>query len=163
MSIVHAVRGRRKVLAAIQCVTIQTSSGRGRLLTAVQFLSILHTSVGRRRLFIIKHTFTAADIGAIKIIHHAMFEGTKIGEAAHPGPRLLSLGPRSQVSRLARRSRGGTTSDTQDSKVERSEHGLKMLHLTLRGYLPHIAETTAFLRGMAEKPFLVSLNETRLE
>ena len=37
-----------------------------------------------------------------------------------------------------------------------------MLHLNLRGYLSHIAETTALLRGMEVKPFLVSLNETFL-
>ena len=37
-----------------------------------------------------------------------------------------------------------------------------MLHLNLRGYLSHIAETTALLRAMEKKPFLVCLNETFL-
>ena len=37
-----------------------------------------------------------------------------------------------------------------------------MLHMNLRGYLSHIAEVTALLRGMASKPFLVTLNETFL-
>ena len=37
-----------------------------------------------------------------------------------------------------------------------------MLHLNLRGYLSHIAETTALLRGMKENLFLVTLNETFL-
>ena len=37
-----------------------------------------------------------------------------------------------------------------------------MPHLNLRGYLSHIAETTALLRGMDEKQFLVSLNDTFL-
>ena len=39
---------------------------------------------------------------------------------------------------------------------------MKMLHLNLRCYLSHIAETTALLRGMDEKPFLVALNDTFL-
>ena len=39
---------------------------------------------------------------------------------------------------------------------------MTMLHLNLRGYLSHIAETTALLRSMDEKPFLVALNETFL-
>ena len=39
---------------------------------------------------------------------------------------------------------------------------MTMLHLNLRGYLFHIAETTALLRSMDEKPFLVALNETFL-
>ena len=37
-----------------------------------------------------------------------------------------------------------------------------MLHINLRGYVSHIAEVTALLRGMVNKPFLVTLNETFL-
>ena len=37
-----------------------------------------------------------------------------------------------------------------------------MLHLNLRGYLSHIAEVTALIRGMSAKLFLVTLNETFL-
>ena len=37
---------------------------------------------------------------------------------------------------------------------------MTMLHLNLRCDLSHIAETTALLRSMDEKPFLVALNET---
>ena len=37
-----------------------------------------------------------------------------------------------------------------------------MLHLNMRGYLSHIAETTALLRSMDQKPFIVSMNETFL-
>ena len=34
-----------------------------------------------------------------------------------------------------------------------------MLHINLRGYVSHIAEVTALLRGIVNKPFLVTLNE----
>ena len=50
----------------------------------------------------------------------------------------------------------------QESIIESCEPGLKMLHFHMRGYLSHIAETTALLRGMKEKPVLVTLNETFL-
>ena len=43
-----------------------------------------------------------------------------------------------------------------------SEKHLSMLHINLRGYLLHIAEVTAMLRGMVDKPFLVTMNETCL-
>ena len=86
----------------------------------------------------------------------------RIGEAAHPGPRLRRRGPRSLYSRTVRRNREGPANAIPESKVEGCETGLKMLHLNLRGYLSYIAETTALLRGMEEKPFLASLNETFL-
>ena len=37
-----------------------------------------------------------------------------------------------------------------------------MLHLNLRGYLPHIAEVTSLISELPMKPFLVSLTETFL-
>ena len=37
---------------------------------------------------------------------------------------------------------------------------MKMLLVNLRGYLFHIAETTALLRGLIDKPFLASLKQT---
>ena len=39
---------------------------------------------------------------------------------------------------------------------------MKMLLVNLRGYLFHIAETTALLRGLIDKPFLASLKQTFL-
>ena len=42
------------------------------------------------------------------------------------------------------------------------EKYLSMLHINLRGYVSHIAEVTALLRGMVNKQFLVTLNETFL-
>ena len=86
----------------------------------------------------------------------------RICEAAHPGPRLRRRGPRSLYSRTVRRNHEGPANEIPESKIEGCETGLKMLHLNLRGYLSHIAETTALLRSMEEKPFLVSLNETFL-
>ena len=101
-------------------------------------------------------------IVAIRLIHYFIFAGVRIGEAALPGPRLRRRGPRSLESRAARRNREGPASVIQESQVENCENGLLMLHLNLRGYLSHIAETTAILRGMEQKPFLVTLNETFL-
>ena len=57
---------------------------------------------------------------------------------------------------------GGQPVTLKKETVERSELGLKMLHLNLRGYISYIAETIALLRAMEEKPFLVYLNETFL-
>ena len=42
------------------------------------------------------------------------------------------------------------------------EKYLSMLHINLRGYVTHIAEVTALIRGIVNKPFLVTLNETFL-
>lgn len=123
--------------------------------TARQFFTLLQMC-RRRRLILAKQMV------AIRIIHHVIFEGTRIGEAAHPGPRLRRRGPHSSDSRTARRSRGGQTCEALEINGESSEKGKKMLLLNLRSYLSHIAETTALLRGMDEKPFLVSLNETFL-
>ena len=36
------------------------------------------------------------DAGAIKIIHYSFFESMRIGEASHPGPRLLRRGEASR-------------------------------------------------------------------
>ena len=119
---------------------------------------ILHTFLERRGVIPGIQIYTTADIGAIKIIHHLIFEGMRIGEAAHPGPRLRRRGPRSLESHAARRNREGPASVIQESQVDNCENGLLMLHLNLRGYLSHIAETTAMLRGMEQKPFLVTLN-----
>ena len=65
-------------------------------------------------------------------------------------------------SRAGQRNREGPASVIQESQVANCENGMLMLHLNLRGYLSHIAETTAILRGMEQKPFLVTLNETFL-
>ena len=91
-----------------------------------------------------------------------IFAGIIIGEAAHPGPRLRRRGPRSADARLARRSRRGSASDTVESTLESCENGLQMLHLNMRSYLSHIAETTALLRSIDQKPFIVPMNETFL-
>ena len=77
----------RRVLIAIQLFAIlHTSSWRRRLHTEPQFFTILHTSLKRRRLIQGTQLFTTADIGAIRLIHHMIFAGIRIGEAAHPGP-----------------------------------------------------------------------------
>ena len=90
----------------------------------------------------------------------------RIGEAAHPGPRLRRRGPRSWDSRAGRRRRGEESSSlalvTFESLQECRETCLEMLHLNLRGYISHIAEVTALLREMRRKPFIVTLNETFL-
>ena len=104
----------------------------------------------------------AKQIVATRIIHHVIFEGMRIGEAANPGPRLRRRGPRSSDSRTAQRSSGGQACECLEVNGESSEKGMTMLHLNLRGYLSHIAETTALLRSMEEKLFLVALNETFL-
>ena len=88
--------------------------------------------------------------------------GIIIGEVAHLGPRLRRRGPRSADARLARRSRRGSASDIVESTLESCENGLQMLHLNMRCYLSHIAETTAFLRSIDQKPFIVSMAETFL-
>ena len=107
--------------------------------------------------------FTITEIVVTKLILHFVFEGTRIGEASHPGPRLRRRGPRSMDSREGRRrNREGPSSDDTETKLESSEAGLTMLQINLRGFLSHIAEVTALLRGMDEKPFLVALNETFL-
>ena len=99
---------------------------------------------------------------ATRIVHHLILRGVRIGEASHPGPRLRRRGPRSLNSRANRRSRGEEICNNTEPKHECSEDGLIMLHLNLRGYLSHIAEVTALVRGMIKKPFLVTLNETFL-
>ena len=101
----------------------------------MQAFTILHRSFGRRRLISVTLIFTTVEMGAIMLIHHVGFEGLRIGEAAHPGPRLRRRGPRSADARSARRSRGETASDTQESKVGSQEKGMKMLLFNLRGYL----------------------------
>ena len=53
-------------------------------------------------------------------------------------------------------------SDILEGQQTCSENQLSMLHINLRGYVSHIAEVTAVLRGMVDKPFLVTLNETFL-
>ena len=83
----------------------------------------------------------------------------RIGKASHPGPRLRRCGPRQLDSRKAQRNRGGPYSDVPESKLENSEDGLTMLHINLRSYL---SEVTTLLKGMNEKPSLISLNETLL-
>ena len=128
----------------------------------MQCFTILQTSCGRRRFHRARQTFTITIIAAIKLIHYVVFEGKRIGEAAHPAPRLRRRGPRSFDSRSARRSRGGPAREIQEGIAESREKCLKMLHLNLRGYLSHIAETTALLRSMEEKRFLVALNDTFL-
>ena len=128
----------------------------------IHCFTILHTTFRRRKLFVGKHFFTIMIIVAIRFIQHVIFEGMRIGEAALPGPRLRRRGPRSLESGAARRNREGPASDIQESNAENCENGLIMLHLNLRCYLSHIAETTAILRGMEQKPFLVTLNETFL-
>ena len=96
------------------------------------------------------------------IIHYVIFEGRRIGEAAHTGPRLRRRGLRSLDSQEGRRNRGGPPRDATVSEVESRETGMTMLLLNLRSYISHIAETTALLRAMEEQPFLVCLNETFL-
>ena len=73
---------------------------------------------------------------------------------------LQRRGLRLMDSREARRSRGGWAHYVPDSKLESSEDRLTMLHINLRGYLSHIAEVTAVLRGPNDKPSIVALNET---
>ena len=107
------------------------------------------------KLFLGKQFSTTMIIVAIRLIQYSIFEGMRIGEAALPGPRLRRRGPRSLESRATRRNREGPEHVIQESQVENCETGLLMLHLNLRGYLSHIAETTALLRGMEVKPFLV--------
>ena len=103
---------------------------------------------------------------AIRLIHHSTFEGMRIGEAAHPGPRLRRRGPCSWDSRAGRRRSGEESSSsalvTFESQQECRETCLEMLHFNLRGYISHIAEVTALLREMRGKPFVVNLNETFL-
>ena len=70
---------------------------------------------------------------AIRIVHHLILRGVRIGEASHPGPRLRRRGPRSLESRAARRNREGPASVIQERQVENCENGLLMLHLNLRG------------------------------
>ena len=85
-TVLQASCGRRRMLAAMQCFTIlQTSNGPRGLLTALQLFTILHKSLERRRLNQGTQLFTTADIGAIRPIHHMIFVGIRIGEAAHPG------------------------------------------------------------------------------
>ena len=91
--------------------------------------------------------------------------GLRVGEAAHPGPRLRRRGPRSFAAREARRQRRSATSTPARTPVMPGielEKSLAMLHLNMRGYLSHIAEVTALLRRLVDKPFLVTLNETFL-
>ena len=78
-----------------------------RLLTAIQFLTILRSSCKRSKLILAKHFFTVADIVAvtasartansneiaIDFIYHMIFEGMRLGEAAHPSPRLRRSRP----------------------------------------------------------------------
>ena len=71
---------------------------------------------------------------------------------------------RASIIGFARRSEkpGSPSRDAPVIKVEIRETGLTMLFLNMRGYMSHIAETTALLRAMEEKPFLVCLNDTFL-
>ena len=101
-------------------------------------------------------------IVAIRFIHYCIFEGMRIGEVVLLGPRLRLHGPRSLELRTARRNHEGPVSVMQESTAENCETGLIMLHLILRGYLSRIAETTAMLRGMGQKPVFITLNETFL-
>ena len=130
------------------------------MLPAMQCFTILQVSSGRRKLLTLQ--FTITDVVAIGLILHIIFEGMRIGEAAHPGPRLRRRGPRSLDSRTARRNREGPVSDIPKFEPESCEKGLTMLHLNLRSYISHIAETTALLRAIKEKPLRVCLNETFL-
>ena len=120
--------------------------------TAMQCFNTMQMC-GRWRLILAKQ------IVATRIIHHVIFEGMRIGEAANPGPRLRRRGPRSSDSRTARRSSGGQACECLEVYGESSEKGMTMLHINLRCYLSHITETTALLRSMDEKPFLVALNK----
>ena len=148
-TILHTLLGRRRRIILVRLFTLlYRSNGRRRVLSAMQCFTILQTSCGRRRFLRARQTFTITIIAAIKLIHHVVFEGTRIGEAAHPGPRLRFRGPRSFDSRSARRSRGGPAREIQEGIAESREKCLKMLHLNLRGYLSHIAETNALLRSM---------------
>ena len=52
--------------------------------------------------------------------------------------------------------------NSTEPKHKCSEDGLIMLHLNVRGYLSHIAEVNALVRGMSKKLFLVTLNESFL-
>ena len=100
------------------------------------------------------------------IIHHSIFEGMRIGEAARQGPRLRCRGLRSCDSRAGRRRRGEELSSsalvTFETQHECRETCSEMLHFNLRGYISHIAEVTVLLREMRCKPFIVTLNETFL-
>ena len=66
----------------------------------------------------------------------------------------------------ARRSRGEALVDEAPGILEGQQtcdkKYLSMLHKHLRGYVSHIAEDTALPRGIVNKPFLVTLNETFL-
>ena len=147
-TILHTLSGRRRsLLTAMQFFGIEYTSRRSRrLVIAIQLFTILHTLTRRRRLPTLQ--FTIPDVVAIRLIVHFVFEGMRIGEAAHPGPRLRRRGPRSLYSRTVRRNHEGPANEIPESKIEGCETGLKMLHINLRGYLSHIAETTALLRGM---------------
>ena len=64
------------------------------------------------------------------------------------------------------RSRGEASVDEAPGILEGqqtcSDKYLAMLHINIRGYLSHIVEATAALRGMVEKPILATMNETFL-
>ena len=162
-AILRKVFRHRKLFPALQFLTSQqTSCGRRKILTAIQFFIVLQTSNGRRKLLRGRQILTIAVVVAIRVINQFVFEGMRIGEAANPGSRLRRRGPRSLEARSARRSRGEPATEFQESLIESCEHGLKMLHVNVRGYFSHIAETTALLRGTKEQPFRVTLNETFL-
>ena len=91
-------------------------------------------------------------------MNHAPSPAATDGEAANPGPRLRRRGPRSWQARANRRSRHpGAAVDDIDMGI-----GISILLLNMRGYITNIAESTAMIRDMEDKPMLVVFNETFL-
>ena len=111
------------------------------LLRALQFPTILHELPGRRKLIPVTQILITVVICAIKLIHHAIFEGMRIGRLHildHDyGDAGLVQRIRAQLGEAA----GGAASDTQESKVESHEKCVKMLLLNLRCYVMRIAGT----------------------
>ena len=83
------------------------------------------------------------------------------GEAANPGPRMRRRGPRSESSRRQRLGRH-VLQICREDQPDTPDEPVTVMHVNIRGFLTHIAETTAMIRNLPKKPCLVVLNETFL-
>ena len=143
-NILHKVFGRRRLLLALQFLSSQQTSG-GRSFCYAMFAKVLN------RCLIVAQIVSS-------------FMGLRIGEASNPGPRLRRRGPRSSASMAARWGGGEAPVEETPGILEGqhtcSEQHLSMLHINLHGYLSHNAKVTSMLRGMVDKPFSVTMNES---
>ena len=87
--------------------------------------------------------------------------------ASLPGPRLRKRGPRSAAAKSERMAASNRRAEVREAPAESSfvwrEAKFRMLHVSIRGLISHVAELAARIRQMEDRPDLICVNETFLD